>query len=36
MFSLTSDYLTDQGDAELALRLLSEVGFPHVHGCHEG
>ncbi|MFZ4847721.1 MAG: sugar phosphate isomerase/epimerase family protein [Caldilinea sp.] len=35
MFSLTSDYLTDQGDAEQALRLLSEVGFTHVHWCHE-
>lgn len=34
MLSMTSDYITDQGDPEPYLRAMAEAGFTHVHWCH--
>jgi len=34
MLSVTTDYATDQGCPEPALRRIAEAGFTHIHWCH--
>jgi len=34
MLSMTTDYATDRGCPEPALRRIAEAGFTHVHWCH--
>ena len=33
--AITTDYLTDRGDATPYLRRIAAAGFTHVHWCHE-
>lgn len=33
--AITTDYLTDRGDAAPYLRRIAAAGFTHVHWCHE-
>jgi len=35
MLSVTTDYATDRGCPEPALRRIAEHGFTHVHWCHQ-
>lgn len=34
MLSMTSDYITDKGNPEEAIRMVAEAGFDAIHWCH--